>query len=43
MAPDDGESFAGLLPEAEQRKIKEAKGDLIKGQIWEQMVAEGKQ
>jgi hypothetical protein len=42
-APDNGEAFAGLLPEKEQRKLKEAAGDLVKGQIWDEMVAEGNQ
>lgn len=41
--PDSGEAFEGLLPKAEQKKLKEAAGDLIKGTIWDEMVAEGKQ
>lgn len=35
--PDGGEVFAGLLPEAEQRALRQQAGDLKKGEIWEEM------
>lgn len=40
-APDNGESFTGLLPEPLQRAQREAEGVMKKGEIWEEIVAEG--
>lgn len=34
---EDNETFEGLLPEAEQRAIREAEGVFEKGQVWEEM------
>ena len=35
--PDGGVAFAGLLPTREQRAIREAMGDMDKGQVWDEM------
>lgn len=43
MEPDHGEAFSGLLPEKEQKKIREQAGDLVKGEVWDELVARGQQ
>lgn len=36
--PDGGPAFNGLLPTKEQLAIREAMGDMDKGQVWDEMV-----
>lgn len=38
---DDGEVFSGLLPLEKQIALRSAAGDLVKGELWEQIVVEG--
>lgn len=40
---DNGEAMVGLLPERVQRQARQDEGALDKGQVWEQMQAEGAQ
>lgn len=36
--PDGGAAFSGLLPTKEQLAIREAMGDMDKGQVWDEMI-----
>lgn len=40
-APDNGESWEGLLPLKEQIALRKAAGDLEKGQVWEELKQKG--
>lgn len=42
LAPQpEREAFHGLLPEDEQRELRESEGVLDKGQVWQEMLEAG--